>query len=90
MKLKDPELLAAYMDAKGFSQARLARYAECSRQFIWALLNGDRNTCTKEVGTRIEEALSVLPNTLFLDSVSSAERLPVKTPVTRSVKAKSA
>lgn len=83
MQLKDPELLAAYIDAKGFSQARLARYAECSRQFIWALLNGDRNTCTKEVGTRIEEALSVLPGTLFLDSVSSGARLPVKNSKTK-------
>lgn len=78
MKLKDPQLLAAYMEAKGFSQARLARYAECSRQFIWALLNGDRNTCTKEVGVRIEEALSVLPGTLFLDSLSSEAQPLVK------------
>lgn len=74
MKLKDPELLAAYMEAKGFSQARLSRHAECSRQFIWALLNGDRTTCTKFVGDRIEEALSVLPGTLFLDSLSSDAR----------------
>lgn len=78
MKLEKPELMADYMKAKGFSQARLARYAECSRQFIWALLNGDRNTCTKAVGDRIEEALSLLPGTLFLDSVSSDARPTVK------------
>lgn len=77
MQLRDPNLLADYMRAQKFSQARLARYAECSRQFIWALLNGDRNTCTKEVGTRIEEALSVLPGTLFVDSVSSGPRQSV-------------
>lgn len=84
MKLKEPQLLAAYMKAEGFSQARLARYAECSRQFIWALLNGDRSTCTKEVGERIEEALGVLPGTLFLSSVSSGERQVVKARKTKT------
>lgn len=77
MQLRDADLLADYMAAQKFSQARLARYAECSRQFIWALLNGDRNTCTKEVGTRIEEALSVLPGTLFVDSMSPTGRQSV-------------
>lgn len=83
MKLRDRQLLADYMKAKGFSQARLARYAECSRQFIWALLNGDRATCTKAVGERIEEALSVLPGTLFLDSLSSDARPAVKSKATK-------
>lgn len=78
MKLRDPKLLADYMEAQKFSQARLARYAECSRQFIWALLNEDRATCTKPVGDRIEEALRVLPGTLFLDSVSSDVQRPVQ------------
>lgn len=85
MQLKDADLLADYMKAQKFSQARLARYAECSRQFIWALLNGDRNTCSKEVGTRIEEALSVLPGTLFLDSMSSSERFNIAHRKTRAV-----
>lgn len=83
MKLKEPQLLAAYMKSEGFSQARLARYAECSRQFIWALLNGDRTTCTQAVGERIEEALSVLPGTLFLTSVSSDARPVIKSRATK-------
>lgn len=78
MKLKDPELLARYMEANKFSQARLGRYAGCSRQFIWQLLNGDKTTCSKPVGDRIEEALRVLPETLFVDSISSVERPTIK------------
>lgn len=74
MRLRSPQLLAAYMDANDFSQARLARYAGCSRQFIHLLLKGERTTCTKEIGTRIEEALRVLPDTLFVPSVSPEAR----------------
>lgn len=74
MRLRSPQLLAAYMDANDFSQARLARYAGCSRQFVHLLLKGDRTTCTKEIGTRIEEALRVLPDTLFIPSVSPEAR----------------
>lgn len=78
MKLRDRELLAAYMAQKDFSQARLGRYAECKRQFIWALLHGDRNTCTEDVAKRIEEALGLLKGTLFEDSKSSANGPQVK------------
>jgi hypothetical protein len=78
MKLRDRELLAAYMAQKDFSQARLGRYAECKRQFIWALLHGDRNTCTEGVAKRIEEALGLLKGTLFEDSKSSATGPTVK------------
>lgn len=74
MRLRSPQLLAAYMDANDFSQARLARYAGCSRQFVHLLLKGERTTCTKEIGTRIEEALRVLPDTLFVPSVSPEAR----------------
>lgn len=65
MKLRDPNLLAAYMADRDFTQARLGRYAERSRQFVHMLLTGQRNTCQEEVARRIEEALAVLPGTLF-------------------------
>jgi transcriptional regulator with XRE-family HTH domain len=88
MQLKDAGLLADYMKAQDFSQARLARYAECSRQFIWSLLNEERNTCTLEVGQRIEEALRVLPGTLFADSASPSGRpVVVERTTTRKVPA---
>ena len=74
MQLKDPQLLERYMEANDFSQARLGRYAGCSRQFVWMLINRKKSTCTKEVGTRIEEALRVLPGTLFVDSLSTGTR----------------
>jgi transcriptional regulator with XRE-family HTH domain len=70
MRLRDPDLLARYMENADFNQARLARYAECSRQFISLLLKGERRTCTEKIADRIEEALRVLPNTLFVDEKS--------------------
>jgi hypothetical protein len=78
MTLTNRKLLAAYMADKDFSQARLGRYAECSRQFIWQLINGDRNTCTKEVAGRIEEALGLLKGTLFVPNESPATGPAVK------------
>lgn len=71
MKLRDRQLLADYMKAGDFTQARLARYADCSRQFINMLLSGERLTCTPAVAERIEEALRVLPQTLFVPSRST-------------------
>ena len=69
MKLRDPQLLADYMALRDFTQARLARRAGCSRQFVWQLLNDPlKRTCTAEVAGRIEEALSVLPGTIFQPS----------------------
>lgn len=79
MQLRDPELLARYMENADFSQARLARYAGTSRQFISYLVNGERRTCTKQVGELIEEALRVLPGTLFVPRRSPAEGRRVTT-----------
>lgn len=79
MRLKDPKLMGDYMKVRDFSQARLGRYAGCSRQFVWQLLNDPaKRTCTREVGARIEEALGLLPGTLFADSESREERPMVK------------
>lgn len=70
MRLRNPQLLADYMKANDFTQARMARYAGCSRQFIHMLISGERRTCTVEIGRRIEEAVRVLPGTLFDPTVS--------------------
>lgn len=78
MKLRDPELLGTYMGARDFTNARLGRYASVSRQFIWALRNDPlKQTCTPEVARRIEEALSVLPGTLFVAPVSTGTQCNV-------------
>lgn len=74
MKLRDAGLLARYMDANDFSQARLGRYAGVSRQFIHQLVVGEKRTCTREVGVLIEEALRVLPGTLFVPHESPTTR----------------
>jgi transcriptional regulator with XRE-family HTH domain len=74
MKLRDRGLLTDYMKAGDFSQARLGRYANVSRQFINQLVTGTRTTCTPEVGKRIEEALRVLPGTLFVPNDPHAAR----------------
>jgi len=67
MRLRDPQLLADWMKKKDdMGQARLGRHAECSRQFIHLLLTGQRTTCTPAVAKRIEEALDVVPGTLFV------------------------
>jgi len=74
MKLTRPDLLAEYMRDRDFTQARLARYAGCSRQFIHMLLTEDRTTCTPAIAERIEEALNLLPGTLFVDQKSPTGR----------------
>jgi transcriptional regulator with XRE-family HTH domain len=78
MRLRSTQLLADYMKASDFSQARLARYVGCSRQFIHMLLSGERQTCTVDVGRRIEEAMRVLPGTLFAPSASPERGRSVK------------
>lgn len=77
MQVRDTELLVKYMENADFSQARLARYVGCSRQFIHLLVTGERRTCTRQVGELIEEALRVLPNTLFVPKKSTRERRSV-------------
>lgn len=78
MQLRDPDLLVRYMENADFTQARLARYVGCSRQFIHLLVTGERRTCTKQIGDMIEEALRVLPETLFVPNKSSTTRRHVK------------
>lgn len=73
-RLRDPQLLVSWMNEKDMSQARLGRYAECSRQFINQLIKGERGTRTPQVAERIEEGLSVVPGTLFEHFKSPSER----------------
>lgn len=77
MKVRDADLLVRYMENADFSQARLARYCGCSRQFIHMLVTGERSTCTKQIGELIEEALSVLPGTLFVPNLSRTTKRTV-------------
>lgn len=74
MQLRDLDLLLDYMEKRDMTQARLGRYAECSRQFIHKLVSGQVRTCTPAVAARIEEALDVLPRTLFVEKKSPTTR----------------
>lgn len=95
MQLRDAGLLAGYMEMKDFSQARLGRYVGCSRQFVHMLVTGEKKTCTPQVGALIEEALGVLPGTLFVPNESRKTRPavapedarpPARRPVTRTTR----
>jgi plasmid maintenance system antidote protein VapI len=58
------------MQVQDCSQSRLARQAQCSRQFVHMLLTGQRRSCNDDIAARIEDCLGVLPGTLFAPSVS--------------------
>lgn len=83
MKLRDPSLLVAHMKHHDFTQARLARAAGCSRQFIHLLVTGQKKSCSDRIGARIEQALDVPPTTLFLPMKSPVARPMVKRAATR-------
>ena len=70
MRLRDPQRLQGYMQVQDCSQSRLARQAQCSRQFVHMLLTGQRRSCNDDIAARIEDCLGVLPGTLFAPSVS--------------------
>lgn len=74
MRVRDADILRDYLTQPKYGYARTARYAECSRQFIWQLANGHKRTCSDDVGERIEELVQVLPGTLFVREGSRVER----------------
>lgn len=78
MTLISAETLQALMRQKDFTNARLARYAGCSRQFIWQLLRGEKKSMTPKVAENIAEALDVPLGVLFLPSVASTPDQNVK------------
>lgn len=75
MRLRDPQRLSALMTAMDCSQSRLARQANCSRQFVHMLTTGQRRSCSDDIAGRIEDTLGVLPGTLFAPSESPTTRL---------------
>lgn len=83
MKLRDADLLVAHMKHRDFSQARLARAAGCSRQFIHLLVTAQKRSCTEKIARRIEQALDVPETTLFLRMESPVRGPAVKRATTR-------
>jgi transcriptional regulator with XRE-family HTH domain len=78
MTLRDLDDLLELMERKDFNMARLARYAGCSRQFIWQICRGQKKSMTPKVAENIAEALDVPLGVLFLPSVASASDQNVK------------
>lgn len=72
MLTRNIDSLTRYMRAADCSQARLARHAGCSRQFVHQLVKGQVPGCSDEVAAKIEDFLGVLPGTLFMPSRSRA------------------
>lgn len=77
-KLRDRQLLLDYMEERNVTQARLGRHADVSRQFVHMLTTGQKATCSPRVAELIEEALQVLPGTLFVFLESPTARPTVK------------
>ena len=65
MKLISKDILAIYMERKGFSIQRLATYAQCSKSMIGHLRTGEKTSCTPALALRIAEALDVPWEGLF-------------------------
>lgn len=71
MKLISAETLLALMRQKDYSNARLARSADCSRQFIWQLLKQEKSSMKPRTAVLIAEALDVPLELLFVPSTAS-------------------
>lgn len=69
MRLLSPDTLKALMAQKGFTHARLARYADVSPGFVSHLTAGRKSTCKPLTAQRIAEALDVPLDILFVTSV---------------------
>lgn len=70
MELISPAILRAHMEHRGITQSRLAEFTDCSRQFIYQLLNGQRKSCTPKLALAIEEVLNVPKGAIFVDKKS--------------------
>jgi transcriptional regulator with XRE-family HTH domain len=71
MTLTSVDNLLELMERKDFNMARLARYAGCSRQFIWQVCKGKKKSMTPKIAENIAEALDVPLGVLFVPSVAS-------------------
>ncbi|SDT83887.1 Helix-turn-helix domain-containing protein [Gordonia westfalica] len=72
MKLTSGDTLRALMNQRGFSMARLGRYAGCSKSFIGHLCAENKTTCTPQLAERIAEALDVPLHLLFVEHASAS------------------
>lgn len=74
MQVRSTEILQKYMEASGLNQSELARLSGTARQYVHLLATGQRKSCGPRIARRIEEALRVLPGTIFVEMKSSTTR----------------
>lgn len=78
MRLISPDVLSFWMGHRGKSLTDLANATQRTRGFISHLRAGRRSTCTPHVAVEIARCLDVPMEALFVPSISSATRQPVK------------
>ncbi|TXH58298.1 MAG: XRE family transcriptional regulator [Desulfurellales bacterium] len=66
MHLQSGETLRALMKQRGFSMARMGRYAGVSQSFIHRLCTGEKRSCKPRTAEHIAEALDVPVSLLFV------------------------
>lgn len=66
MQIQSGDTLRALMKQKGFSMARMGRYADVSQSFIHRLCTGEKRSCKPRTAERIAEALDVPVSLLFV------------------------
>ena len=70
MHIESGDTLLALMRQKGFTFARMGRYADVSQSFIFRLCNGEKRSCKPLTAERIAEALDVPVGLLFTEKQS--------------------
>ena len=80
MQIQSGDTLRALMKQKGFSMARMGRYADVSQSFIHRLCTGEKRSCKPRTAERIAEALDVPVGLLFVlkPSPGRGSNLPSK------------
>lgn len=81
MRLIDPQLLAQYIAQRDITNAQLGRRAGVSRQYIWKLVHNQRTSCMPTKAAAIEQALDLLPGTLFQAESGKSRSKTTKTKV---------
>lgn len=84
MRLRSRTVLRSVMQERGKSWQQLADDVECSKSFVGALVQGRKTDCKWELARRLEEALAVPRDFLFMPCVDrDTERLTLSyvTPV---------
>lgn len=84
MRLISWQVLDQYMEFRNETNTSLAEKAGVSRQIIGFLRTGRRTTCRPKTARAISEALKVLPESLFVAEVATAQVRTTEAPRPRS------